>query len=50
MEKYTVEIYEAYKKYIEVEANSKEEAEEKALDGEGKETFRKTIEFETDVY
>jgi hypothetical protein len=49
MEKYTV-IYEAYKRYIEVEANTKEEAEEKALNGEGKETYRKTIEWEADVY
>lgn len=50
MKKYTVEIYEASKRYIEVEAESEQEAEDKALDGKGKVTFRKTIEYETEVY
>ena len=32
MKKFTVRYYECYEKYYEVEANSKEEAEEKLID------------------
>lgn len=49
METYTVRVSEDYYKYVEVEAESEEEACEKAFYGEGKEVGCKIVGLETEV-